>query len=341
MQSMSKNTKPLAIFRPGRHVSNAGIELEFTEADVAAMAAAYNPTLHNAPLVIGHPKTNAPAYGWTQSIAFVDGLLKALPQAVSEQFAEWVNAGYYKKISASFYPPNSPSNPVPGAYYLRHIGFLGGHPPAVKGLPEPEFCDGSADSVMVAFAADDDFITLDFEEENPAMSDLDKERERLAAEKAALDKKAAELDAKAAEFAERDARLLADASQLAAEKQAAAKRGITEFAEGLVKSGQLLPKDKAGMVEFTAHLSDAVDIEFGEGDSKTQMKPMDWFKGFLQSLPKQVEFNEIAGIDPTAKLDKTDPQAIAKAAQAYQFSESQQGRDISAADAVAFVTRSN
>jgi len=62
-----------------------------------------------------------------------------------------VNKGRYKKISASFYSPNYPFNPAPGSYYLKHVGFLGAVPPAVKGLgdarfstPTPgiEFCSG-------------------------------------------------------------------------------------------------------------------------------------------------------------------------------------------------------
>lgn len=149
---MNKKTKPLAIFKPGRHVSNAGDELVFTEADVAATAAAYDPALHKAPLVIGHPKTDAPAYGWTQTVQFADGLLQALPEAVNAEFAQWVNSGLWNKISASFYPPASKANPVPGVYYLRHIGFLGGHPPAIKGLPEPSFAD-SDDCITLEFAA--------------------------------------------------------------------------------------------------------------------------------------------------------------------------------------------
>jgi hypothetical protein len=93
------------------------------------------------PLVIGHPKTDTPAYGWVDSLYFVNGLLNAYPSAVTAEFAGWVNDGFYKKMSSSFYPPSHHSNPVPGVYYLKHIGFLGGCPPAVKGLPDAAFSD--------------------------------------------------------------------------------------------------------------------------------------------------------------------------------------------------------
>ncbi|WP_218918986.1 hypothetical protein [Pandoraea norimbergensis] len=45
--------KLIHIFRPGRHVTMAGDVIEFSEADVAATARAYNPDLHEAPLVSG------------------------------------------------------------------------------------------------------------------------------------------------------------------------------------------------------------------------------------------------------------------------------------------------
>jgi hypothetical protein len=117
--------KPLVIFKPGTHTAMNGVTLPFSEADLAATAAAYNPQKYDAPLVVGHPNTNHPAYGWVQSLVFEGGFLKALVRDVSAQFSEWVAARHYKKISASFYPPNSPNNPKPGVYYLQHVGFLG------------------------------------------------------------------------------------------------------------------------------------------------------------------------------------------------------------------------
>ena len=53
--------KPLHIFKPGKHVAMSGANLNFSEADLAATVLAYDPALHEAPLVIGHPKHDAPA----------------------------------------------------------------------------------------------------------------------------------------------------------------------------------------------------------------------------------------------------------------------------------------
>ena len=152
---MPKAQQSIHIFRPGNHTAMQGQSLAFTEADLAATAAAYNPALHEAPLVIGHPDADAPAWGWVESLAVGPAGLMATPRQVAPAFAEAVVTGRYKKVSASFYTPDSPHNPKPGVYYLRHVGFLGAQPPAVKGLAPVQFADDGGDCVSFEFAESD------------------------------------------------------------------------------------------------------------------------------------------------------------------------------------------
>lgn len=63
--------KIIEIFRTGRQTASSGEALSFTEADLKASASAYDPTLHEAPIVVGHPRGNSPAYGWIKSISFL------------------------------------------------------------------------------------------------------------------------------------------------------------------------------------------------------------------------------------------------------------------------------
>ncbi|MGS5089063.1 peptidase [Hydrogenophaga sp. A37] len=128
-------------FKAGRHTASSGLTADFTEAQLLASAEAYDPALSEAALVVGHPKTDAPAYGWVKSLAAVGTDMFAEPHQVNPEFADLVKSGAFKKISSSFYTPDHPNNPVPGVYYLRHIGFLGAQPPAVKGLKPIEFSD--------------------------------------------------------------------------------------------------------------------------------------------------------------------------------------------------------
>ena len=142
--------KRLHLFKPGRHTAASGATLDFSAAQLQATASAYDPAKHEAPIVVGHPTHDAPAYGWVKSLGFAEGDLDAEPHQVDAAFAELVAAGRYKKISASFYTPDAPTNPVPGVYYLRHVGFLGAQPPAVKGLKSAEFAD--AEIGVIEFA---------------------------------------------------------------------------------------------------------------------------------------------------------------------------------------------
>ncbi|UZD97920.1 phage protease [Pseudomonas corrugata] len=160
---------PLHIFKPGTHTVQCGTTFHFTEADLAATVAAYNPTLHEAPLVIGHPQHDAPAAGWVKSLSATAHGLIAEPQQIDASFAEQIAKGSYKKISASFYHPTAANNPVPGVYYLRHVGFLGAQPPAVKGLRPIELAEGEPG-------------VIEFNENAPNTTALEAENLRLKAE---------------------------------------------------------------------------------------------------------------------------------------------------------------
>lgn len=307
--------KPIQIFRPGRHVAMSGDVLDFTEADLAASAAAYDPAKHEAPIVVGHPKLDAPAYGWVKSVAFADGL-EAAPHQVEPAFAEMVAAGRFKKVSASFFSPTSPQNPVPGVWYLRHVGFLGAVPPAVKGLRSPEFAAGEEGVVEFAdWAAQQnaglwrrmrDFLIAQFglEKADTVIPDYSigtledaaraeaapmsafaapptKEAVVTPEEKAALEAENAQLKKQVADSAARD------------KAAAAAARHATHasFAEEQVTAGRLTPAQRDVAVAALDALAEA-PVEFGEGEAK---KPLaEAFREFLAALPKQVEFAEAA-----------------------------------------------
>ncbi|MCO1337163.1 hypothetical protein MO867_22855, partial [Microbulbifer sp. OS29] len=93
--------------------------------------------------------------GWVSSLDFAGSVLTAEPDQVEPEFAEMVNTGRFPKISASFFHPESANNPVPGVWYLRHVGFLGAAAPAVKGLKEASFAGDGEDIFTVEFAGAD------------------------------------------------------------------------------------------------------------------------------------------------------------------------------------------
>ena len=70
---MQDNNHAIHIFRPGRHTSMQGATIDFGEGDLIATAKAYDPTRHEAPLVIGHPRADAPAWGWVGGLTADEG----------------------------------------------------------------------------------------------------------------------------------------------------------------------------------------------------------------------------------------------------------------------------
>ncbi|EII2806804.1 peptidase [Salmonella enterica subsp. enterica serovar Java] len=160
------------IFRAGTHTDMHGRRINFSDADLNEIAQSYNPALHEAPVVVGHPKTDAPSYAWVSAVKKDRDGLKAEPRDIDPQFAELVKNRRYSKVSASFYCPDSPGNPTPGKYYLRHVGFLGAQPPAIKGLKPVsfaedeegvvEFADWSLQTTASLFSRIRDFLISQF-----------------------------------------------------------------------------------------------------------------------------------------------------------------------------------
>ncbi|MGH6879287.1 MAG: hypothetical protein ACREFM_00110 [Hypericibacter sp.] len=140
----------IEILKPGTFVAMSGQKVTFADADLAAAASAYDPALHEAPIVVGHPVHDGPAYGWVKGLKIEGGRLAANPDQVDPAFAELVRKGHFKKVSASFYEPTSPNNPKPGSWYLRHVGFLGAQPPAVRGLKQVSLSEIEAGVVELA-----------------------------------------------------------------------------------------------------------------------------------------------------------------------------------------------
>lgn len=342
-QAAAAAPKQLHIFKPGRWLTLAGESIEFSEADLQATAAAYNPRISKAPLVVGHPKTDDPAKGWAVALTATKRGLFATADQVDPAFAEAVRTGAYGTVSAKFYRPTDPNNPAPGVWYLRHIGFLGAHPPAVKGLDAPEFAEADDGCVCfqegVAFGEWDamtaanlwrnlrDWLTAKFgaEEADRVLPDSDVRALEYSAlqEMAEPDeadpadamqnptlsttKESAVTDQEAAQLREQNAALQRQNDELRRAEQERLAQQIkdenTAFAEGLVKEARIPSALKEQVAAIGAQLQSTPDVEFGEGDAKKPLHQV--WRDVLSALPAQVEFGESASRERTAGDDDT------------------------------------
>lgn len=364
-------TLPIEIFRPGTHTDMHGNSLSFGESDIADMATAYDPALSEAPIVVGHPKASAPAFGWIASLTTNGDRLLATPKQVDPAFAELVRAGRYKRVSASFYLPDSPSNPRPGSYYLRHVGFLGAMPPAVKGLAPVEFAAAdSADVVTVEYGEESagliarvagllrglrDYIIeregtgkadavlpswqleslLDNATALAAGSDIPAYSESVIAP--THDGPAKDSGAIPKEQTMDNAELAKRIADLEARESALALRQRESDAQAVVnaaiRAGQLTPAQAEGLASFMAACSDEQTVSFAEHGSVKTMSPSAFMVDFLGRLPVQVDFAERAARQPGDSDDVT-PGTLAQRAVAYRERLAKDGILITTADAV-------
>lgn len=169
----------IEIFRAGKRPDSRGNLTEIKISQLAQAVTAYDPNLHEAPAVIGHPKDNAPAYAWVKGLSLEGDTLKAELAQIDPEFSEMVQAGRFKKVSASFYLEDSPHNPKPGKLYLRHVGFLGAMPPAVKGLRNPEFSEDEKGVVNFSIEMEDNAEIKALRAENEQLKAEERTRKNL------------------------------------------------------------------------------------------------------------------------------------------------------------------
>lgn len=312
-------TARIEVFRPGTFTPMQGAAQTYSAADLRAVADAYNFDTAPVPVVVGHPTTDAPAYGWVQSFEFdvAKDRLFANVGEIDPAFSDAVKAGRYKKVSMCFFPPTAAANPVPGTWYPKHVGFLGGAAPAVAGLKNVAF----AQTETVTFAAA--FGERGFEEtaslfrairefliEKFGMEDADKALPGYRIEwlgdmeitgqdgrvgftaPAAIPSKPQEPAVTQPDpaFAAREADISTREANLLARETEIAKTENTAFAESLVTDGRLLPVLKDKLVAVLNVLPGHAAVSFAEGGE--MLSPGAALRQILSEQPKIVSFGE-------------------------------------------------
>lgn len=369
--------KPIEIFKIGKHTATNGQTLPFDETMLADAVKGYDPKLHEAPVVVGHPKDNHPAFGWIDHLELKDGVVLAHPKQVDADFAELVEQGKYKKRSASWYLPDSPNNPKPGTLYLRHVGFLGAMPPALKGLKDVQFNEAEQGVVEFSDVSPWVFSSLaatlrrwrekmiakeGIEEADKMIPSyeidvLSEEAEKLRQERNKELEKAmpnfseppkqdstmtpeqiAALQAEIAALKAKEVNFSESEKAIKQREVALAKREIGLQVDDLIKQGKVLPAQKVGLVEFMASLDGStLTVEFGEGEQAKKLSPRQFMADFLASMPKLVDFTEHSKADGKQTADDLTAEEIQKKISAYHHKQSAIGNHISFAEAAAVV----
>lgn len=371
------NLPPFEIFRAGTHTDMGGRTLSFSAEDIAAMAAAYDPGQREAPLVVGHPKHDAPAYGWVARLEAKGDTLLAHPREdqTDTAFAEMVKAGRFKHRSVMLLPPGAAGNPSSSAHYVKHVGFLGAQAPAVQGLKP------------IAFAAEEEAVQIGFMEPwqvgslarmmralrewfiaekgadaadqvLPSYAIEDLEAAARAGVPAAVPSPAFtepttppkennvpdDLAAREAALAAEATRLRAESDRLAAQALAFAEREAADRAredgallDQLVAEGRLLPAMRGDALAFMAALP-VGEATFAFAEGQAKQTPHAAFRALLGKLPKIVPLGVVAGGEGLRRVDVNDAGAIQREAAAFMEREQREGRTVTITQAVKAVT---
>jgi hypothetical protein len=134
--------KKIHVFRAGSQTSAQGVERKFTEKELQEVCDTYDPSVHEAPVVLGHSSDNdsLPSFGWIKGFTRQGDNLYA-DVDFTDVVKDLVKNGHYRKVSISFYSPDSSINPSRGKWSARHLALLGASPPAVKGLEKFTFSE--------------------------------------------------------------------------------------------------------------------------------------------------------------------------------------------------------
>lgn len=245
--------------------------ITLTAEDIAAIAAAYDPTRYQAPVVIGHPDTDDPAWGWVLSAsAESDGLW--LDVELLPEMADLVREGRYRAVSVSLWMPDAAGNPTPGVWALKHLGYLGAVPPAVKGLAPTQL--NAAQRAAPA-------VTITMTEAAPATSP--KKETRMSEDKTTQDA--------TVQLAEREAKLAEREAAIAARERELKRVAYAHELDAHVAAGRILPAEKTELVELMERLEGAATVQLAEGAQKSAL---DILRGFLARLPQRVALGEHA-----------------------------------------------
>lgn len=335
--------KRIHAFKAGTHTASDGTRHVIKQSDLVEICASFAQGNggHDVPLVIGHPDINAPAYGWASEVSAETNDLYVTPRDVEASFSEAVNAKRYPKVSVSIWPRDHAKNPMPGRLTLRHVGFLGAMPPAVRGLQEASFADGEgcldfayqeswgwnslastmrnlrdwligkeglevAEKIIPNYRIDDAKAAeaaVISEDQKPEKAFNYSESEQPPSSEQEGGEPIAPPPGSAADLQAREDALVAreralqerEQAQSAAAAVAAIAKQTSEFADQLVASGQVLPRERVAVIELCMRVGGG-SLDFAEGPPT-----IDLLKAFLSGREPVINFAEKS---PTSSAPK-------------------------------------
>jgi hypothetical protein len=259
---------------------------KFTKTQIEELAKNYDPQFCEAPITLDHEQ-KGPAYGWVSELQSENGKLKAGFKDLSDDLKEFVQSGKYKKISVEIYRNLEGKQP-----YLKAVSFLGAGIPQVKGMGAVEFKEGESDIYVFETEVEDieqyQARIDELEKETASFKENNKKTETIKALKFRIETLETDL-AKFKEEADGKSELEKELNEI---KASVKKREFDGFIDKQLEAGTLVPANKDVIFSVLNELDNLK--KFG-----SEVNVIDDFKSFIETLPKQVEFQEIAAKEKT------------------------------------------
>jgi hypothetical protein len=319
---MSKK-RAIELFRTGEHTDSAGHSHKFTADHVAAIANSYDKSAAPAPVVVGHPAMDAPAYGWVDGLAFnaASGKLDASLD-LHDEMEQAITAKHFNRVSAAFFAPEHPSNPKPGSFYLRHVGLLGAAAPAVTGLKPFGFADNGEAHAFADKNAAGPVLNIEFALDTGGSKGVLEQladalfaavgKKTLAtaitlnpvpnftAPPASQENRSMMTDAEKVEFQAAKDRVTALEKQLKDSATLAHTAAANTFANDLIVAKKIDPARKAEVVATYMAMAQAPEVEFATTDgSVSKVSALASWKKTMEGAPPVI--NTDAKTAPTDK----------------------------------------
>jgi len=285
------------VFRAGTHTDSKGREVVKTKADLDTIIANFEKADEKPPLVIGHPRFDAPRYGTISELKRKGKVLYAKATDVYEKFAKAVADNLFPKRSIAI-KENS----------LKHLGF-GGYYPAVQGMPDLEFSlfavESEDEEISVVNLGEHTFseetivkkivngIKNYFGEESMTEKEQEKstdtdnqetdnqELQTLKDENAALKKDKSELVNRISSLEEKDKN----------REQKEKEKEVSDFCDSLIAQGKITPAEKEEHFSILNALKGDAEHNFSEGDDKSKA-PFATYKKKLADRPVNFVLNQ-------------------------------------------------
>ena len=268
----------------------------YTKKEIKQIADNYNPEFCEAPVTIDHQQVG-PAYGWVENVKADGEKLKVSFKDMPEEMKKDVNAGRFKKVSVEIY-----KNLEGKGCYLKAVSFLGAAAPQVKGLEPIKFMESESDTYEFEMDSSETetFTEEDVNKLKTQINDLEKqiatfkEGNKRTETIRSLKEKITELTNEVSKFKEEAQGKEEIEQELNSIKIKIKNKEFDDFIDKQIEQGTLIPTNKNVVLSVLQELD---NIEkFGEEQSIITD-----FKAFIESLPKQVEFKEIATKDKQTK----------------------------------------